>query len=370
MKQPDRHGGNIHAARRLASGTGRDILDFSASINPSGPSSKVVAALKRMVREIPHYPDPDVEDCCQAFARHHALRRSQVLAGNGSNELITCLPQALGIRRAFIVGPTYSEYAQSIIRLGGQVRYVHARETEQYRPPLEQVLHCLQKAANSTKRRGKQDAIFLCNPNSPTGQLLSRQQVTSVIYAARKLNAYVIVDEAFMDYCEEHSMIPLFARFANVVILRSFTKFYALPGLRLGMLVGATRLLDRVRSCLPTWSVNVFAQEAGRMALQDKRFVSNSLSMIHQERRYMTDQLRALHGCQVYPTVANFLMVKLPRGQFANVVTRKLALNGILIRDLSRVPGLSARMIRIGIRTRKDNRRLLQHFGRIFGVSC
>ena len=366
VKHVDRHGGNIHAARRSASTVNLDILDCSASINPLGPSPKVLQALKQHAREIIHYPDPDSYELCQALADRFQVKRGEIIVGNGSNELIYHLPLALGITRALVIGPTYSEYAKAVMCHGGAVTWVHAKEVSDYAPPFEKMLRFL---GSKKRRKNEPQALFLCNPNSPTGQVLSQEQIIILVQLAVKKNIHVILDEAFMDYCEESSLTPLVGRYENLLVLRSFTKFYAVPGLRLGMLLASSRVVDRVRAVLPTWSVNILAQVAGLTALQDKKFSTRSLKVIERERVFMIQALRALEGCHVYSSAANFLMMQLPSYCRATWLTRTLKIKGILIRDLSLVPGLSYRMIRIGIRTRKENVRVLHHLRRDITMS-
>jgi threonine-phosphate decarboxylase len=346
------HGGNVHEAARETGRSVRQILDFSASINPLGPAPAVRRALEAAFAQALHYPDPDCVALREALAERFGVGVDQVAIGNGSTELIHLLPAVLGIRHAVVAGPTFSEYARAVGGAGGRVTMIQARRREGYRPPVSRVGQML-------RAPGRPDAVFICNPNSPTGQAVPALEITRLAVLAAQHNVRLIVDETFAEYCENRSVLPEVSRLPSLLVLRSFTKFYALPGFRVGYLIGHGKVLDRIRERQPPWSVNTFAQTAAVAALRDRRHAKRSLAYMDRERPYLTAALGALPGVVVYPSTANFLLLELPAPRPASVAAEQLRWRGILVRDCSSVPGLTETTLRVAVRTRAENRRLI-----------
>ena len=358
----DRHGGDVYSAERQANHTLARLIDFSASINPLGPSPRVRRVMGSALTRAVHYPDPDCFALRQALASRYGHRASQFLIGNGSIELIHLLPRGLRIRHALIVGPTFSEYEEATRKSGGHVTYIHAQRASQYGPPVEKVLAALQQFGRKRPTRKKIDAVFLCNPNSPTAQVLRREEVVQVVRATAERNVWLVVDETFMEYCPVHSVMSLVGRYPRLVLLRSFTKFYALPGFRIGYLAATRGVVECLRTYRPPWSVNTLAQEAARAALADTGHAWRSLEFMQIERRRLTRWLRSVPGITVYSSAVNFLLVELPRSTKATWLTSKLRQQGLLIRDCSTIRGLNPRTVRVAVRTTAQNRRLLASF--------
>jgi threonine-phosphate decarboxylase len=354
------HGGNVHAAARELHRSIASILDFSASINPLGPSSKAIRVLADGAQLVQHYPDPDCVSLKRAIQRRWRIAPERVVVGNGCTELIDIIPRALSFRSALIVGPTYAEYAEAVQRAGGKTGIVLAKKEEDYRPPLEQVMHRL------SKRRGVQaiDAIFLCHPNSPTGRPCHPQDLQALIAAADRGGSWVVADESFIDYCGALTCLPHLRTYPRLIILRSFTKFYGLPGLRIGYSLSSPAVAAILRRCQPPWSVNAVAQRAAEAAIGDTSHVRRCLAYVERERARLTVQLSSL-DLLVIPSSANFLLIELPKPFQARAVTAKLRQHGLLVRDCSSVEGCTGRMIRMAVRMRRDNDRLLAALGKV-----
>ncbi len=347
------HGGNVYEAARQTGRPLRELVDFSASINPLGPSPSVRRALKAALEQAAHYPDPDCVAIRAALAEHFDLGAENLVIGNGSTELIHLLPVVLGIRHAVILGPTFSEYARAVSAAGGRVTVLNARRAERYRPPVERAVEVMRPP------RSHPDAVFVCNPNSPTGQAVLPEDLSRLAKLAAQRDIRLIVDETFVEYCGKRSVLRAVNSLSSLLVLRSFTKFYALPGFRVGYLAGPSKLVDRIRERQPPWSVNTFAQSAALAALHDRRHTRNSLGFMNGERPYLAGALGKLPGVVVYPSEANFLLVELPAILPASVAAEKLRRQGILIRDCSSVPGLTETAVRVAVRTRAQNRRLV-----------
>ena len=202
--------------------------------------------------------------------------------------------------------------------------------------------------------------MFLCNPNNPTGQVMNRLAVRELAEVVERQQGWLIVDEAFIDYCQEQSVVSMLRAHPRMVVLRSLTKFYAMPGLRIGYLLGASKVVDLLKDRQPPWSVNSLAQEVSRAVLHDHAYATQK-PHIHEERT-LTIHARASAPCpavRIYPSAANFVLIELPDSTCAGVVTDRLASKRLLVRDCSMLPGLTTQMIRVAIRTTKENRGLI-----------
>ncbi len=360
------HGGDVYAASREL---GRDVatlIDFSASINPLGPSPDVWRAITGARHLIPHYPDPECWELRQALADRWCVEPARIVMGNGSIELIHALPRALKIDRLVLVQPTFSEYAASMARAGGRVTALCADRETQYALPIDRLCQLLER---QTKGSRTIDGMLLCNPNSPTGQACEAADVLRLVRAAQRRGCWLIIDETFADYCPERSFLPLSPAWSKVVVLRSLTKFYGLPGLRVGYAVAAPAVAQRLRDVLPPWSVNAMGQVASLAALRNQAHAKKSLQFVVSERARMSDELARLPDCEVFPAYANFIFMELPPGWHASQITEQLRHEGLLIRDCSSVPGANRRSIRVAVRSRQDNDRLLKSLSRLLHKS-
>ena len=353
------HGGNVYAAARESGRRLYRLIDFSASINPLGPSPRALQAIRNAQAELIHYPDPSCAALRHTLAARHELSHGNFAIGNGSSELIHLLPAALSSRHALIVGPTFSEYARAVAIHGGRVTYINAQRAERYRPPVTEVLAALRASRTRQSSQDRIDLVFLCNPNSPTGQSLRARDVLELVTLASRQKIWVMVDETFVEYCENQSVLTRVGDYPYLLVLRSFTKFYALPGLRIGYLVGPPKVIERIREWQPPWSVNTLAQVAARAALEDQRYAQRSLTFMRTERSRFAGKLASLVDVTVYHSAANFLLVELPPLMSASRLANALRKQGLLIRDCSSIPGLNNRTVRMAVRTPAQNHRLI-----------
>lgn len=356
MKKP-LHGGNIY---RVARELGRDpgeIIDFSASINPLGPSPRVWKAIAASKHLLDHYPDPDCWDLRRALAALWRIDPVQIVVGNGSTELIDALPRALQIRRLLVVQPTFSEYMAAMRRAGGSTTTLYAHRRDHYAIPIDRMRQVLETGRSDGKSI---DGMILCNPNSPTGQACTVEDLVQLAKVAHRRGLWLIIDESFADYCPDRSILGQGELRSHVIVLRSMTKFYALPGLRVGYAVSAPATAGRLQRQLPPWSVSAMGQVAAVAALKDEAYARRSLKYMTEERERFRMKLAALPGCTVMSSYANYCLVELPRGRTARDITERLRGRGVLIRDCSSVPGATSRSVRLAVRTRIENDRLIR----------
>ncbi|MER3423907.1 MAG: hypothetical protein C4293_12415, partial [Nitrospiraceae bacterium] len=207
---------------------------------------------------------------------------------------------------------------------GGQVVPINARRADGYRPPIERAIRVF------AKHKASIDAVFLCNPNNPTGQGVDQENVRRLIETASRCGAWAIVDESFIEYCEERSVLPVLNRYSRLLVLRSFTKFYAIPALRIGYLAGDKAVIRRIRTWQPPWSVNTLSQVAAVASLGDASYARRSRGFLKRERERLIKRLESIPGITVYPSVANFLLVGLPAAHRAKAIADSLGRDGLL----------------------------------------
>jgi threonine-phosphate decarboxylase len=341
------HGGDVyHLARSLGIDLA-DLLDFSASINPLGLPPGLNGAVQEALKEIVHYPDRSCQKLRAALAAYHRLAPEAILVGNGSTELIYLAARALELRRGLIVTPAFSEYEHAL----GLVRVPAA-----FQATTEPQNFTLQEIPEVQPG----DLLFLAHPASPSGALLDPELFLAVAVAIEAAGAYILLDEAFVDFVEEASLKIHLGRFSCLLILRSFTKFFGIPGMRLGFLLGAPELVTRLAAAQEPWSVNTMAQAMGVACLADQDYMSRTRSLIKEERKFLFNRLAALPGLSPFPSMVNYLLVKLTRpGMTAPGLRQQMLAHRVVIRDASNFRGLDERFFRIAVRSREDNEKLL-----------
>jgi threonine-phosphate decarboxylase len=364
VNPPVVHGGQVYQAAKALGRPVDSLVDFSASLNPYGPPSSVLCAMQQALPSCRHYPDPYGEALRDRLAIEHGISSESIVLGNGSAELIRTLPKALSLRRGYVAGPTFMEYEEALDIAGVRCTYVLAKSSEKYVPPVERLSLLVRMTGSGSQRKkrgraGSSTAVILCNPNSPTGRMVSARHLRALYRTIEQAGHWLVVDEAFIDFCPEQSLIKDISNSTRLLILRSFTKFYGMPGIRLGYLAGSPDTIATIRRLLPPWSVSHVAQVAGMAALNDLPYRQRSMKFMQQERKRFMAQLRTVHGLRVLPTSANFIMVELPLGCVTEKVVSRLAHQGMLVRDCRTFSGISRPALRIAIRHPPDNNRIV-----------
>jgi threonine-phosphate decarboxylase len=344
------HGGNVYAFARARGIAPESVFDFSASINPLGCPPQVERAYHHALSRVTHYPEPYAETLTHTLAEYHALHPGAVLVGNGSTQLIYLLARTLAARRVLCIAPLFSEHEAAFRLSGVQVEHFLLR------PPcfilsLERLGLVLMK---------KYDVVALTNPNSPTGTLVPRAQMAALVQLCQRTHTTLIIDETFIDWVEEASLKQIAARSPQIIVLRSLTKFFALPGLRVGYMVAQPQWIKRLRTQIEPWSVNTVAQEVAGACVQAPQFVQRSREFIVHERAWLFEQVAAIAGLQPFPSQANFLLVRLATKTLnAPLLAQRLATENILIRSCHNFRGLGKQFFRVAVRTREENACLL-----------
>jgi threonine-phosphate decarboxylase len=319
-----------------------DVLDFSANINPYGPSSAVREALASV--PLDRYPDGECLDLRAALVESLRVSADRVLPGNGASELIWLAALAF-VRpgdRVLVLGPTYCEYARAAGLMGARVTTWQAREETGFALEPAEIAGCMESL--------RPQVVFLCNPNNPTGVALPAEAIAA--WARQHPRALVVVDEAYLPFAAGLGSALAVAG-ENVLVLRSLTKDFGLAGLRLGCAVGSESLIAPLRQAQPPWSVNALAQAAGVAALRDLAHRQDSLERLGRAKGELVAGLSRL-GLPPVPSATHFFL--LPVGDGA-AFRQALLSRGVLIRDCTSF-GLPAH-VRIATRRPEENERLL-----------
>ena len=321
-------------------------LDFSVNTNPYGPLPEVVEAALGSRGELDHYPDPYCRELVRAIARKEQLPEEYILCGNGAADLIDLYVRALTPKTALEAAPTFSEYRRSLTAAGCEVREVVLTRESGF-VWEESVLNRLDKE--------QPDLLVLCNPNNPTGRLISPSLLDRILARCDERGIAVLVDECFIDLADRReSRTTDLARYPRLMILNAFTKSHSLAGLRLGYCMTTnSRLLARMSRLSQPWNVSVPAQRAGVVAAGRSDFLIESRTKIYKQRAALRAGLEEL-GLEVLPSEVNFLLFRGPMGLDAGLEQR-----GILIRNCSNYHGLSDGWYRITVRREEENSALL-----------
>ena len=352
MKVP--HGGDIWAVARRLGCDPKDILDFSASVSPLGPSSKALKSIKESLDLLPAYPDPCAVSFVRALRKYLSVEKKYLAVGNGSIELIYLLAQILKPRRALIVEPAFGEYAKSLRLVGCEVESFHCREAGDFKLLYDELT---QRITNSTDL----DILYMANPANPTGKLTSRANIERILKVCEERDITFVVDEAFCDFTPDDSVLPLVAQSKSLVVLRSMTKFFSLAGLRLGAIIAPEGIIMEVIERRVPWSINSLALASGLASLEDAVHIEEVREWFKEESAFMYEELSKIEGLKVFPSSANFFMLKtLGDGLSVSDLREKLKAEKILIRPLAEFLGLGERFFRVAVRKRADNIKLIE----------
>ena len=327
---------------------GRIPLDFSANISPLGLPDGVRMAAVRALDEADRYPDPLCRSLRNKLSEVHVIPADRIACGNGAADLIYRLCWMLQPHLALLTEPDFSEYENALRSIGCEIRRLQRKEKEGFLLPAES----LAEAA------GECDLIFLSNPNNPTGLLTERENLISLLHACREAGTTIVIDECFLDFAdtpEQYTMVDCLLQWPELIILKAFTKTYAMAGLRLGYaLCGNRDTAEKLQTSGQPWAVSHVAQKAGAAALNETDYVRRLRKMISEQRPRMITALSNL-GVEVIQGRANYLLFRCSDPELGE----KLRREGILIRECRNVPGLAAGWFRVAIRTEEENSRLL-----------
>ncbi|MCM1101195.1 MAG: aminotransferase class I/II-fold pyridoxal phosphate-dependent enzyme [Clostridium sp.] len=351
------HGGDIYR--------NKVTLDFSINVNPLGMPEEVRAALRGAVDRCVGYPDPEADDLTKSVSAYLSVPKEYLLFGNGASELLSAIVHGIRPRRIVIPVPSFYGYEYAAGMADGEIVY-HEMKREDGFGVTEELLEVLTEDV---------DMVFLANPNNPVGNVVEEDLLRKILRHCGERGIYVVLDECFAEFVAAghsgsgissgdalhsgsglHSLVADIDQYSHLIVLRAFTKIFAIPGVRLGYLVCSDRAtLGRIRRQLPEWNLSCFAQAAGCVCAEQTDFVARTQKFVAKERLFLEEGLRR-KGIRTFPAVANFILCYSERPLYEHLSER-----GILIRDCSNFRGLGKGFYRIAVRDRKENEILLEN---------
>ena len=372
------HGGNIFQFAHELRIEPYEVVDFSANINPLGPSQRGLDALNAQLRYISHYPDATNDDVLNAIADTYGMDKHQIIVGNGAAELLYAICRLPGYTGAFVPAPGFSEYKEALEASKIPVRdiFYRPREDDNGLPYFEVPYLALETFAAELKGQDGRIIVFLGNPNNPDGTLLDKDHIRTVASMLKDANSLLVIDESFIDFVgndplqdNEHSIRSLVNEFDNIIVVHSFTKFYAVPGLRIGAAFTNETLITQLQQYIPSWSVNTLAQAYTKAALNDVDYIKRTKQELNEERAFMYNALDAIEGITVYPPSANFMLFQVNQeGITANYINEELKKYNMIVRNCDSYVGLTNHWVRIAIKDHDTNIKLVDKLTNILKV--
>ena len=363
------HGGNIFQFAHEQRIEPYEVIDFSANINPLGPSQRGLAALEAQLRYISHYPDASNDDVLNTIADTYGMNKNQIVVGNGAAELLYAICRLPGYTGAFVPAPGFSEYKEALEASRIPVRdiYYRPREDDNGKPYFEVPYLALETFSAELKGQDGRIIVFLGNPNNPDGTLLDKNHIRTLASMLKDANSLLVIDESFIDFVgndtlqdNEYSMRSLVNEFDNIIVVHSFTKFYAVPGLRIGAAFSNPHIIDQLNTFIPTWSINTLAQAYTESALNDVDYVKRTKQELREEQHYMYNALDAIAGITVYPPSANFILFHIEQEEVtADSINEALKKYNMIVRNCDSYMGLNSQWVRVAIKDHDNNVRLV-----------
>ncbi|KAA9017082.1 threonine-phosphate decarboxylase CobD [Niallia endozanthoxylica] len=326
----------------------KSLLDFSANINPLGPPAVLQKRWGDLFQGMGTYPDPHMASLKEKISQREGVEPGQILIGNGGAEIISLIGRLLSGKKVMIVEPAFSEYKKACLVNNCDVSYY--RLSDGWEIHLDDLIGKLQGM----------DAVFLCNPNNPTGMYYKTSILLPLLKACKHENCFLIIDEAFYDFTAEYEpLVPFLKDFPQLILMRSMTKVFAIPGLRLGYLMADGGLIEKLSEFQPHWSVNSVALQAGEWCLEDENHIFKTIQFIQSERNVLFDFYQE-HHFEVSNTAINFYLLRDIGLDDQYPLFEFLLKRGIVPRHTFNFTGLDGRWLRFAIRTSDENRRLME----------
>ncbi|HTG14281.1 MAG TPA: threonine-phosphate decarboxylase [Blastocatellia bacterium] len=351
------HGGQLTAISAAFSVPADRLLDFSASIYPYGPSPRVIEALSdalRIPEQLRRYPDLESIALRANLETYAAVPAGNIVVANGIVSLISTSLRAMQVRRCLLPVPAFAEYRRIFERDRIEFHTYLLDPNANFRPDLELMIeYCVAHSC---------DSVILNNPHNPSGVTFAATEMRTILTLAAWRNIRIFLDEAFIDFVPEESISNHVLQTNNLIVFRSVTKFFAMAGLRVAYLIAPHSLVPTIANLLDPWSVSTLASLAAGAAVQDSSYISNTIQRNSTEREWLSRALAGI-GLTVFPGRANFLLIRLPKErEGANVWERLIVDHGIVVRNCGNFEGLDGSFMRVAVRGREDNQRLIRAF--------
>ncbi len=329
----------------------KDVIDFSVNVNPLGVSDKVIKKIKSNLNEICRYPEINGDSARKLLANHLNVKDKQIILGNGATELIYLFARSIKAERILIIQPTFTEYERGFKTSGAKVYNYITKLEDNFNINIDDLLNKINDI--------KPDVVVVCNPNNPTGVFTEYDEFMPILDFLKRKNIYLFLDESFIDLCiNNNSYIDLIEKYP-IFILRSMTKFYAIPGLRLGYGIGNEIIIDMLNKFKEPWTINGLALSIVPTILQDISYEQDTRKWFLEEKEFLYNGLKKIKGISIYPSSTNFYLCKLESMSLDRFKYELLNYN-IYIRMCDDFIGLDNLYFRLAVRNHNENDRLIR----------
>lgn len=346
------HGGDIYSQRDIPEN--KKLIDFSANVNPLGMPPAVKRAIIENIDAFSNYPDPLCRELIEEISIYENVPNGNIVCGNGAADIVYRIASVIKPKVTLLPAPTFSEYQQAVETVNSTIKYHYLSEDKGFLID-EEILDLLSPEV---------ELMFLCNPNNPTGVPVEKELVLSIADRCKLNNTFLVVDECFVDFLDnsqKFSIVKELKGYDNVIVLKAFTKIYAMAGIRLGYgICSNNEVIEKIHSTGQPWNVSVIAQKCGVAALKELNYINQTKIIIKQNREYLIERLR-MQGLKVFNSKANYILFKSENKR----LQRALEKEGILIRSCANYIGLNDSFFRIAVKAREDNDYLIKSLEKI-----
>lgn len=346
----DTHGADIYSAAEKSGINKDEFIDFSSNINPLGIPERVKKSAIDSIEDAIKYPDINARELTKNISDAENVPEGWIFASNGAADAIYRISFYLKPKRGIVTSPAFSEYENSLTAAGSLVEYYNLKEEHEYKIQNDFIDYI----------NSETDIVFLCNPNNPTGQITNKDIIEKIVARCKKSDTLVVIDECFLDFVEnkeKYSAVNLLEKYDNLIILKAFTKIFAIPGIRLGYCMSSNKnVIDGLKVIGPPWNVSTIAQAAGVAALKEKAYINETVSYIKLQREYLVQELNKLN-IKTYKSYANYMLFK---NYDEMDLKEELVKKRILIRSCSNYRGLDRSFYRIAVKSAEENKLLIE----------
>ena len=349
------HGGDLYETAKNYGIKEKDILDFSANINPLGISKQLKETFITSIEDLINYPDLECNELRNELSRYVNVPKENIIVGNGASEIIYLLFEVLKPRKIAMPAPCFAEYERAAERCGAEICYYELREDAEFRLSIHDFLQYVSDDV---------DTIMICNPNNPTSVLICKEELLQLIEYAMKRCINIIIDEAFIELTiggNKNSSVCYLPQHQNLFVIRALTKILAIPGLRLGYAMGDVCIINKMWDRKIPWSVNTFACNMGKVLTENGGYFESTAEWLSLEKEWLYNELVKNAKLKVFHPDTNFILMKIVDTALNAPTFKALMISkGVLIRDASNFKFLNDQFVRVAIKDRKSNIKLVE----------
>ena len=346
------HGANLYDLSSQYGFSKEEFMDFSSNINPLGTSKLAKQHIIDNIDIVSIYPDPEYINLKKSISSYCKCLEKNIMLGSGATELISSFIETINPKRALLLSPAYSEYEKELKKIKCNITKYFSLKEKNFKIDVSQLIHNINE--------NNYELIIICNPNNPTGFTFSKIEIEKILQST---NAFVMVDETYIEFTDidSYSSTSLVDNYSNLFVIRGTSKFFSTPGIRLGYgLISNIKVQGEINSNLDLWNINIFASAMGEIMFTDTDFINNTVSVILEERDYLTKELSNLNGVKVYESQGNFILCEIEsKTMTANELRDRLIPKKIIIRDCASFDGLDKYFFRVCILKPEENKLLI-----------